>query len=109
MASVFFIQNWDVIKSEMAKVGGIVVLFILCAMICSGILSRVCKLNVSDRRTIVIEVGMQNAAQAIAVATSPIILNNDIIAVPAIIYALFMNVILLSYLVLLRSRKIKTE
>jgi BASS family bile acid:Na+ symporter len=66
-------------------------------------------LNVSDRRTIVIEVGMQNAAQAIAVATSPIILNNDIIAVPAIIYALFMNVILLSYLVLLRSRKIKTE
>ena len=52
---------------------------------------------------------MQNAAQAIAVATSPIILNNDIIAVPAIIYALFMNVILLSYLVLLRSRKIKTE
>ena len=109
LASVFFIQNWDVIKSEMAKVGGVVVLFILCAMICSGILSRVCKLNVSDRRTIVIEVGMQNAAQAIAVATSPIILNNDIIAVPAIIYALFMNVILLSYLVLLRSRKIKTE
>ena len=106
LATIFFVQNWDVIKSEMAKVGGVVVLFILCAMICSGILSRVCKLNVSDRRTIVIEVGMQNAAQAIAVATSPIILNNDIIAVPAIIYALFMNVILLSYLVLLRSRKI---
>ena len=53
------------------------------------------------RRTIVIEVGMQNAAQAIAIATSPLIFNNGEMAIPAIVYALLMNVILLAYLKLL--------
>lgn len=55
------------------------------------------------RRTIVIEVGMQNAAQAIAIATSPLIFNNGEMAIPAIVYALLMNVILLAYLKLLRT------
>ena len=50
---------------------------------------------------IVIEVGMQNAAQAIAVATSPLIFDSGEMAVPAIVYALVMNVVLLSYLKLL--------
>ena len=44
---------------------------------------------------------MQNAAQAIAVATSPLIFDNGEMAVPAIVYALLMNVILLVYLKLL--------
>ena len=48
-------------------------------------------------RTIVIEVGMQNAAQAIAIASSPFIFNSGEMAIPAIIYALLMNVILLIY------------
>ena len=45
-----------------------------------------------------IAVGMQNAAQAIAVATSPLIFNSVEMAIPAIIYSLLMNVILLGYL-----------
>ena len=49
------------------------------------------------RRTLVIEIGMQNAAQAITIACSPLIFNNEIIAIPAIIYALMMNLILLAY------------
>jgi BASS family bile acid:Na+ symporter len=40
---------------------------------------------------------MQNAAQAIAVASSPFIFNDGRIAIPAIIYALLMNVVLLTY------------
>jgi len=40
---------------------------------------------------------MQNAAQAIAIATSPFIFNNEKMAIPAIIYALLMNVVLLVY------------
>ena len=32
-----------------------------------------------------------------AVASSPLVFNNDTIAIPAIIYALMMNVILLVY------------
>ena len=51
-----------------------------------------------QRRTVVIEAGIQNSAQAIAVAGSPFVLNNAAFAVPAVIYALLMNVILLGYI-----------
>ena len=44
------------------------------------------KLNRKEQRTLIIEIGMQNAAQSIAIASSPFIFNNDIIAIPAIIY-----------------------
>lgn len=64
-------------------------------------LARLFRLRRAVRRTIVIEVGMQNAAQAIAVATSPLIFDSGEMAVPAIVYALVMNVVLLSYLKLL--------
>ena len=47
---------------------------------------------------------MQNAAQAITIATSPFVFNNDIMAIPAIIYALMMNVILLTYVGVLKRR-----
>lgn len=60
-----------------------------------------------ERRTIVIEVGMQNAAQAITVACSPFVFNNETIAVPAIIYALMMNIILLIYVFCLGGRRSK--
>ena len=63
--------------------------------------ARLFRLRRAVRRTIVIEVGMQNAAQAIAVATSPLIFDSGEMAVPAIVYALVMNVVLLSYLKLL--------
>ena len=48
---------------------------------------------------------MQNAAQAIAIASSPFIFNNNIIAIPAIIYALLMNIILLIYVGTLLRRQ----
>ena len=70
---------------------------ILLATFAGAGLARAMQLQKRERRTIIIEVGMQNAAQGIAVATSPIIFNNDLIAVPSIIYALLMNVILLIY------------
>lgn len=47
---------------------------------------------------------MQNAAQAIAIASSPFVFNNEIMAIPAIIYALFMNVVLLTYVGFLTVR-----
>lgn len=57
-----------------------------------------------ERRTIVIEVGMQNAAQAIAIASSPLVFNNDVYAIPAIIYALMMNIILITYVAIVKRR-----
>ena len=47
---------------------------------------------------------MQNAAQAIAVATSPFIFANPAMAIPAILYSLMMNVVLLIYVAVVRRR-----
>lgn len=55
--------------------------------------------------TIIIEVGMQNAAQAIAIASSPFIFNSGEMAIPSIIYALIMNVILLLYILKFKYTK----
>ena len=63
-------------------------------------MSRIGRFSDAVRRTIVIEVGMQNAAQAIAIASSPFIFNSGEMALPAICYAMLMNVILLTYVYL---------
>ena len=97
LATVFFIKHQDEITREFPQLGLSMTVLILAAMMGGVLLSWVMRLTGRERRTIVIEVGMQNAAQAITVASSPLVFNNDIIAIPAIIYALMMNVILLAY------------
>ena len=97
LAGIFFIQNTQAIKENFAILGLTITILILAAMTCSSLLSRMTKSGTAVRRTIVIEVGMQNAAQAIAIASSPFIFNSAEMAIPSIIYALLMNVILLIY------------
>lgn len=97
LATIFFVQHRSTIADNIALLGVCVTLLLLCATGGAALLSRLFKLGYRQRRTVVIEVGMQNAAQAIAVASSPFIFNNDAIAIPAIIYALMMNVVLLFY------------
>ena len=98
LALLFFLQYTQEIIDNFSLTGLACTLLIISAMICSSLLSRLGNLTDSVRRTIVIEVGMQNAAQAIAIATSPFIFNSGEMAIPAIIYALLMNVILLIYI-----------
>jgi BASS family bile acid:Na+ symporter len=62
------------------------------------------KNNAQQRRTIVIEVGMQNAAQAIAIASSPLIFASEEMAIPAILYSLMMNIVLLIYVFIVRKK-----
>ncbi len=97
LAFIFFLQYTQEIIDNFAILGLTILALILSAMLCSSLLSRISKSNAAVRKTIVIEVGMQNAAQAIAIATSPFIFNSGEMAIPAIIYALLMNVILLVY------------
>ena len=97
LATVFFFSHQDTIIREFPSLGASVSVLILAAMMGGVLLSWLMRLTGRERRTIVIEVGMQNAAQSITVACSPLVFNNDIIAIPAIIYALLMNVILLTY------------
>ena len=97
LATVFFIQNREIIIREFPELGLCVTVLILLSMGVGVALSWIMRLTGREQRTIIIEIGMQNAAQAITVASSPFVFNNDIMAIPAIIYALMMNVVLLTY------------
>lgn len=94
---IFLLQHSQEIFDNFIELGGAVVCLILVSILCSSVLSRIYNLSTSIRRTIIIEVGMQNAAQAIAIATSPFVFANEFLALPAIIYTLLMNIILLLY------------
>ena len=105
LAGVFFLQYTNEIIKNFTVLGIAAGALILMAMLCSSLLSRTGRFSAGVRRTIVIEVGMQNAAQAIAIASSPFIFNSGEMAIPAIIYALMMNVILLLYVAVIRRRE----
>lgn len=106
LATVFFIQHRDTIIREFPALGASMSVLIITAMSAGALLAWALHLSRRERRTIVIEVGMQNAAQAITVACSPLVFNNEVIAIPAIIYALMMNVILLIYLAIVKRRAV---
>ena len=105
LALLFFLQYSNEIVDNFAMLGLSAALLILLAMACSSALSRLGGFESAVRRTIVIEVGMQNAAQTIAIASSPFIFNSGEMALPAIIYALLMNVILLTYVYCIRKKQ----
>ena len=98
LATVFFVANRQLIASHFSSLVLMVSLLIAVAMAAGALLAGGFGLPARQRRTIVIEAGIQNSAQAIAVAGSPFVLNNAAFAVPAVIYALLMNVILLGYI-----------
>lgn len=104
LALTFFLQYTKEIFDNFALLGLAATTLILAAMLCSSLLSRAGKFGKAVRRTIVIEVGMQNAAQAIAIATSPFIFDSGEMAIPAIIYALMMNVVLLIYVAIVKRK-----
>ncbi len=104
LATVFFLQHKETIVREFPSLGLCITVLILIAMSGGAILSYIFRLKGAEQRTIVIEVGMQNAAQAITVACSPLVFNNETIAIPAIIYALMMNVLLLIYVGIVKRR-----
>lgn len=104
LAAIFFIQHHATITAQFGKLGLCISILILLAMGGGALLSGLMHLNRKERRTLIIEIGMQNAAQAIAIASSPFVFNNDIIAIPAIIYALMMNIILLGYVGIVKRK-----
>ncbi|MCR4921900.1 MAG: bile acid:sodium symporter [Bacteroidaceae bacterium] len=97
LITVFYVQHRTTILDNIGRLGLCVTALILVAIGCSSALSRLVKNSPQQRRTIVIEVGMQNAAQAIAIASSPLVFANEEMAIPAILYSLMMNIVLLAY------------
>lgn len=105
LATLFFVQEFDAIRNNIGEMGLAVLALILICIALGALLSVVFRLKGAERRTIIIEVGMQNAAQAIALATSPFVFNDARIAIPAILYALLMNIVLLIYTSIVRYKK----
>ena len=85
LALIFFLQYTEEIKANFAVLGITITVLILAAMLCSSLLSRLTKSN------------------TISIASSPFIFNNGEMALPAIIYALLMNVILLIYVAVVKK------
>jgi len=102
LITIFYIQHHQTILDNIGTLGLCVTALILMAIGCSSLLSRLVRNSVQQRRTVIIEVGMQNAAQAIAIASSPLIFANDEMAIPAILYSLMMNIVLLIYVFVVR-------
>ena len=105
LITVFYIQHRHTILDNIGILGLCVTALILLAIGLSSLLSRLVRNNARQRRTVVIEVGMQNAAQAISIASSPFIFANEEMAIPAILYSLMMNIVLLIYVGLVRKKK----
>lgn len=109
LAGIFFVQNRTAIIANIGTLGIATGLLIIGSIVFASLVSISFGLKCKEKRTIVIEVGMQNAAQAIAVATSPFVFHNAQIATPAIIYALLMNVVLLIYVGVIKLRSRSAE
>ena len=107
LITVFYIQHHRTILENIGLLGLCVTALILVAIGLSSLLSRLVKNSPQQRRTVIIEVGMQNAAQAIAIASSPLIFANEEMAIPAILYSLMMNIVLLTYVGLVRKKGVK--
>lgn len=103
LITVFYIQHHRTILENIGVLGLCVTALILLAIGCASLLSRIVKTDSRQRRTVVIEVGMQNAAQAIAIASSPLIFASEEMAIPAILYSLMMNIVLLLYVWIVRK------
>jgi BASS family bile acid:Na+ symporter len=104
LITVFYIQHHRTILENIGILGLCVTTLILMAIGISSLLSRLVRNSPQQRRTVIIEVGMQNAAQAIAIASSPLIFASDEMAIPAILYSLMMNIVLLTYVAVVRPR-----
>ena len=105
LITVFYIQHHRTILENIGILGLCVTALILVAIGISSLLSRLVRNSPQQRKTVIIEVGMQNAAQAIAIASSPLIFASDEMAIPAILYSLMMNIVLLTYVAVVRHKK----
>lgn len=72
------------------QVGGVMLLLNLAAMGLGYGLSRAVGLEDASATAITVEVGLQNGTLAIAIASSPLFLNQPSLAIPAAIYSLLM-------------------
>jgi BASS family bile acid:Na+ symporter len=89
IAYLFYLEHQRFLAYA-AELGGVISFFFVLAALVGYTVSRTAKLGSRQTRTILIEVGVQNGMQAIVIATSPLIFNNPVLAIPAAIYSILM-------------------
>lgn len=90
------------------KVAGLAALLLnISGMVLGYFIPQILNLPVAQRVTISIETSIQNGTLAIAIASSPLMLNNSAMAIPAVVYSIIMF-ITAGIFVSLVSKKNKT-
>ncbi|HYH98030.1 bile acid:sodium symporter family protein [Hyalangium sp.] len=79
-----------IIGSYFPQVGAAALAFNLASMFLGYFLPRLLRLNREQSIAIGMEIGIHNGTLAIAIASSPLLLNNTTMAIPAVFYSLFM-------------------
>ncbi len=85
-----FIQNWQPMTAHFSSVGPAVIGLNLAALALAGGAGLLLGLGSECRRAIMVEASLQNVAVAMFVAGT--LLQNPTLAIPALIYALVMNI-----------------
>ncbi len=91
ITGIVFQERDNFLPSVMA-VGWVTLVLNMATMTLGFAIATLAKLGEKRARAITVEVGIQNGTLAIAIASSPTLLNNPTMAVPAAIYSLLMFV-----------------
>ena len=86
IASVVVYGQWDMMVMHFPAVGTAVTVFNVLSLVVGYIIARWVRLEKRQAIAISMEVGIHNSALAIALALSPMILNNPAIAIPPTVY-----------------------
>lgn len=104
MISLFVWENSSLLFAQAQLLIVPIVLLILLAGSSIAVFSRLLAVSPQDTRTLIVEVGIQNAAQAMTIALSPYLLNDSRFAAPAIVYALVMNLVFVGFALIFRLK-----
>lgn len=84
------VKERDNIASFFLQVGGVTLTLNILSMILGYAIATFVRLDKPSRKSITVEVGIQNGTLAITIASTPTLLNMPTMAIPAAIYSLIM-------------------
>ena len=84
------VKDWQTFVDYAPVVGGAALAFNLISLAVGYYVPRLCNLSLRQSVAIGMEIGIHNGTLAIALALSPMLLNNSTMAIPAAIYSIIM-------------------
>ena len=84
------VHDWDTVVTYAPQIGLAALVFNLVSLAVGYWVPRMLKLSLRQSIAIGMEIGIHNGTLAIALALSPVLLNNPTMAIPAAIYGFIM-------------------